>query len=53
MTAYTHVSDQHTAYATKVIVATDRDATYVLDGWLDNETELPIVEHTADTNGFT
>lgn len=53
ITAYTHVSDQHTAYATKVIVATDRDATYVLDGWLDNETELPIVEHTADTNGFT
>jgi TnpA family transposase len=53
ITAYTHVSDQHTAYATKVIVATDRDATYVLDGWLDNETELPIVEHTADTAGYT
>ena len=53
ITAYTHISDQHTAYATKVIVATDRDATCVLDGRLENETELPIVEHTADTAGYT
>jgi TnpA family transposase len=53
VTAYTHVSDQHSAYATKVIPATVRDATYVLDGILDNETELPIIEHTTDTSGFT
>ncbi len=53
ITAYTHVSDQHSTYATKVIPATVRDATYVLDGLLDNETELPILEHTTDTAGYT
>ncbi len=30
-----------------------RDATYVLDDILDNETELSIVEHTTDTAGYT
>jgi Tn3 transposase DDE domain len=25
----------------------------VLDGILDNETELPIAEHTSDTAGYT
>ena len=30
-----------------------RDATYVLDEILDNETELPILEHTTDTAGYT
>ena len=53
VTAYTHVSDQHTTFATTVIPATVRDATYVLDGILQNETELPIVEHTTDTAGYT
>jgi len=41
--------DRSATYATRVIPATVRDATYVLDGILDNETELPIVEHTTDT----
>ncbi len=30
-----------------------RDATYVLDEFLDNETELPIIEHTTDTSVYT
>ena len=30
-----------------------RDATYVLDEILDNETELAVVEHTTDTAGYT
>jgi TnpA family transposase len=30
-----------------------QDATYVLDEILANETELPIVEHTTDTAGYT
>jgi TnpA family transposase len=30
-----------------------RDATYVLDEILDNEIELPIIEHTTDTAGYT
>ena len=30
-----------------------RDATYVLDEILDNETELPIAEYATDTAGYT
>ena len=30
-----------------------RDATYVLDEILDNETELSLIEHTTDTAGYT
>lgn len=53
VTFYTWTSDQFSQYGTKVIPATVRDATYVLDEILDNETELPIVEHTTDTTGYT
>jgi TnpA family transposase len=48
-TIYTHTSDQHSQYATRVVRPTDREATYVLDGILDNTTELDIAEHTTDT----
>jgi len=50
---YTWTSDQLSQYGTKVIPATGRDATYVLDAILDNETELMIVEHATDTAGYT
>ena len=30
-----------------------RDATYVLDEILDNQTDLPLLEHTTDTAGYT
>jgi len=53
VTFYTWTSDQFSQYGTKVISATMRDATYVLDEILDNETELSIVEHTTDTAGYT
>lgn len=53
LTFYTWTSDQFSQYGTKVIPATVRDATYVLDAILDNETELAILEHTTDTSGFT
>jgi TnpA family transposase len=53
LTFYSHASDQSSAYGTKVIPATVRDATYVLDAILDNETELPVQEHATDTTGFT
>ena len=53
VTFYTWTSDQFSQYGTKVIPATVRDATYVLDAILDNETELPILEHTTDTAGYT
>ena len=50
---YTHVSDQYTPFYTKVIHATVRDATHVLDGLLYHESDLKIQEHYTDTAGFT
>ena len=34
------------------ITATVRDATHTLDGILDNQTVLPVEEHTTDTHGY-
>jgi len=53
VTYYSWTSDQLSQYGTKVIPATVRDATYVLDAILDNETELTILEHATDTAGYT
>jgi len=53
LTYYTWTSDQFSQYGTKVIPSTVRDATYVLDEILGNETELAIGEHTTDTAGYT
>lgn len=53
VTFYTWTSDQFSQYGSKVIPSTIRDATYVLDAILDNETDLDIVEHTTDTAGYT
>ncbi|MBN9386574.1 MAG: Tn3 family transposase [Chloroflexi bacterium] len=53
LTFYTWSSDQHSQFGSKVIVSTDRDALYLLDALMDNETELPLLEHTSDTAGFT
>jgi TnpA family transposase len=53
VTFYTRTSDQFSQCGTKVIPATVRDATYVFDEILDNETELPILEHTTETAGYT
>jgi TnpA family transposase len=50
---YTHLSDQYAPFHTKVINATVRDATYVLDGLLYHESDLRIAEHYTDTAGFT
>lgn len=53
VTFYTHTSDQYSQYGAKVIPATIRDATVVLDEILNNETDLPIAEHVTDTGGYT
>jgi TnpA family transposase len=53
ISTYTHASDQHTTYDTKVIVATAPESHYVLDGILGNQTDLPITEHATDTHGAT
>jgi len=50
---FTWTSDQYSQYASKVVPATVRDAAHVLDGILDNQTELEIAEHTTDTHGYT
>jgi len=52
-TIYTWTSDQHIQYGSKIIPATAREATYVLDGILDNHNDLRIEEHTTDTAGYT
>ncbi len=53
LSTYTHVTDQHTTYGTKIIVATKREAHYVLDEILGNATDVPITEHATDTHGVT
>lgn len=53
LTFFSWTSDQFSQYGTKVAPSTKRDATYVLDEILDNETELPIAEHATDTAGYT
>jgi TnpA family transposase len=53
ITFYSWTSDQLSQYGTKVVPVTVRDSTYVLDELCNNETELPIREHTTDTAGAT
>ncbi len=53
LTFYTWTSDQYSQWGTKPIPSTTRDATFVLDEVLDNETELPLLTHATDTAGYT
>jgi TnpA family transposase len=53
VTMQTHSSDQYVQYGSKVVPATLRDATVVLDEIVGNETDLRIAEHTTDTAGYT
>jgi TnpA family transposase len=53
MQVSTHLSDQYAPFHTKVINATVRDATHVLDGLLPHESDVRIEEHSTDTAGFT
>lgn len=53
ITLYTHVSDQHSVFGTQVISCSTREALYVLDGLLENDTILRPREHYTDTHGFT
>jgi TnpA family transposase len=50
---YTHVSDQYSVFSTKVISCSPREALYVLDGLLENNTILQVQKHTTDTHGYT
>ncbi len=53
LSTYTHVSDQHSTFGTKVLVPTAREAHFVLDDLLGNAIDLPIHEHATDTHGVT
>ena len=52
-TIYRFTSDQFSSYYTKIIHTNSRDATHVLDGLLNNDTDLNIEEHYTDTAGYT
>lgn len=52
-TIYRFISDQFSSYYTKIINTNSRDATHVLDGLLNHETDLEIKEHYTDTAGYT
>lgn len=49
----THTSDQHSVFGTQVISCAPREAQYVLDGLLQNNTVLRPREHYTDTHGYT
>lgn len=53
LSLYTHTGDQSGVYGTRAISCAPREAGYVLDGILENDTILKIREHTTDTGGFT
>lgn len=50
---YTHTVDQYPQFGTQIVSVHERDATYVLNEILANETDLPLNEHTTDTHGYT
>jgi hypothetical protein len=52
ITVYTHVSDRFSAFSSRAISCSPREAIYVLDGLLDNNTLLRPREHYTDTHGF-
>jgi TnpA family transposase len=53
ISVYTHVSDQFSVFAARAISCSPREAIYVLDGLLENDTILRPREHYTDTHGAT
>ena len=50
---YSFVADNYAPFYSTVIECTDRDAAFVLDGLLYNESDLTLEEHYTDTHGYT
>ena len=50
---YSFVADNYAPFYSIPIECTDRDAAYVLDGLLYNESDLAVEEHFTDTHGYT
>ncbi|MGL4758858.1 MAG: Tn3 family transposase, partial [Patescibacteria group bacterium] len=53
LNSYTWTADIFAQFGSKLISATEKEATYILDMILDNETELKIEEHTGDEGAYT
>lgn len=50
---YTFVADNYAPFYSTPIECTDRDAAFVLDGLLYNESDLNLEAHYTDTHGYT
>ena len=50
---YTFLADNYAPFHSMPVECTDRDAAFVLDGLLYNESDLEIEEHYTDTHGYT
>jgi TnpA family transposase len=50
---YSFVADNYAPFYSIPIECSVRDAPYVLDGLLYNESDLPLEEHYTDTHGYT
>ena len=50
---YSFVADNYAPFYSTPIECSDRDAAYVLDGLLYNESDLDLEEHYTDTHGYT
>ena len=50
---YTFLADNCAPFYSTPIECTDRDAAFVLDGLLYNESDLELEEHYTDTHGYT
>ncbi len=50
---YSFIADNYSPFYSTAIECTDRDAAYVLDGLLYNESDLALEEHYTDTHGYT
>jgi TnpA family transposase len=50
---YTFIADNYAPFYSLPIECTDRDAAFVLDGLLYNESDLDLEEHYTDTHGYT
>ena len=50
---YSFIADNYAPFYSDVIECTDRDAPYVLDGHVYNESDLALEEHYTDTHGYT
>jgi TnpA family transposase len=53
ISVYTHVSDQYSVIASQAISCSPREAIYVLDGLLENDSVVRPREHFTDTHGYT